>query len=62
VLSGARKLQEASFSLSAFGVKGSIDLKGQAEGAKANKQLDAIERGVSVPLPIWPTRETMSRS
>jgi hypothetical protein len=47
VLSGARKLQEASFSLSAFGVKGSIDLKGQAEGAKANKQLDAIERGVS---------------
>ena len=47
VLSGARKLQEASFSLSAFGVKGSVDLKGQAEGAKANKQLDAIERGVS---------------
>lgn len=47
VLSGARKLQEASFSLTAFGVTGSIDLKGQAEGARAAKQLDAIERGVS---------------
>ena len=37
VLSGARKLQEASFSLTAFGVTGSVDLKGQAEGAKAAK-------------------------
>lgn len=47
VLSGARKLQEASFSLTAFGVTGRIDLKGQAEGAKAAKQLDSIEQGVS---------------
>lgn len=47
VLSGTRKLQEASFSLTAFGVTGSVDLKGQAEGAKAAKQLDAIERGVA---------------
>jgi ABC-type hemin transport system ATPase subunit len=50
VLSGARKLQEASFSLTALGVTGSIDLKGQAEGAKAAKQLDAIEKGVSRAL------------
>jgi hypothetical protein len=38
---------QASFSLEAFGVKASMDVKGQSEGAKATKQLEIIEGGVA---------------
>lgn len=46
VLAAVSGLQ-ASFSLEAFGVKASMDVKGQSEGAKAAKQLEVIEGGVA---------------
>jgi hypothetical protein len=46
VISGISRLQ-TSISLEAFGVKASLDIKGQSEGAIASKQLDIIERGVA---------------
>jgi hypothetical protein len=46
VLSGVTGLQ-ASFSLEAFGVKAGMDVKGQSEGAKADRQLEVIEHGVA---------------
>jgi hypothetical protein len=38
---------QASFSLEAFGVKASMDVKEQSEGAKAAKQLEVIEGAVA---------------
>jgi hypothetical protein len=46
VLSGIAGMQ-ASFSLEAFGVKAGVDVKGQSEGARADRQLEVIERGVA---------------
>lgn len=38
---------QAAFSLEAFGVKAAMDVKGQSEGAKADRQLEVIEHGVA---------------
>jgi hypothetical protein len=46
VLSAVSGMQ-ASFSLEAFGAKAGMDVKGQSEGAKADRQLEVIEGGVA---------------
>lgn len=44
---GVRGLQAANLSLKAFGVEAAVDVAGTSEGARASRQLEVLESGVS---------------
>ncbi|MEU1173110.1 P-loop ATPase, Sll1717 family [Streptomyces microflavus] len=47
---GVQGLQSASLSLKAFGVEAAVDVAGTPEGARADRQLGVLERGVALAL------------